>query len=57
MTTTYTVREPGMACWSEGLTLAQARKDLRQAKGAGLYRAIIIDDSTGMEFDDSPPQE
>ena len=55
--TTYTVREPGMTCWSEGLTLAQARKDLRQAKGAGLYRAIIIDDSTGMEFDDSPPQE
>lgn len=43
----YTVREPGCSYWSQTTTLAQARRDLRAARNAGLVRAVIVRESDG----------
>lgn len=43
----YTVREPGCSYWSQAATLAQARRDLRGARNAGLSRTVIIRESDG----------
>jgi len=43
---TYTVREPGHSCWAgPGLTLREARKQLRRARDTGLHRAVILTDT------------
>lgn len=46
---TYTVREPGMTAWADGLAEREAIEQLRIAHARGLRRARIYRDSDDCE--------
>lgn len=45
----YTVRPLGASYWARCRTIAEARRELRAARAAGLARVIIYDERTETE--------
>lgn len=45
----YTVRPLGCAAWANCRTIAEARRELRRARAAGLHSVIIFDERTQAE--------